>query len=475
MNETTEKTNLSRAAFLVQQKSLPDLVGDLRKAQAWLLIAAIAAFLASSFFVVKYFAGGEMTPETWTAEQWLNAFLGLGITAVITAAQAFLYQSGFKGHAAAIATFVVVFFGVFSEVSQSMEREDATVRERSTNSQVFQAALGSINQLTHTASSMTPQQERLAEARAHLDYWVDLKAQKQDDAQSSRYSMRTIERNLVEYQRQVDLLQQQVAMQADNRKSALSSAIAQAKALEYDEDKHYAMIRLIGDFLGVTAIWASFIFSIIIIGTFEYAFHFVGTYVADHKAALMLVGRDTQGNAIRTAAAALQAEQASDQGTKLRDEYLDWVSPERRHAASVPDTQTNSSKVDLSKQPRNAEWPAAKAQGDNVHDLTQKRFYKLIYTEVRNMILNGEIKPTIRPVTEAVTDIIKRKADLLGIKASMMGKPQRQHIAESILAGLEQETIVERNTQGGVGKPKYVLADKYAQAVQQKLQQAEPA
>ena len=74
MNETTEKTNLSRAAFLVQQKSLPDLVGDLRKAQAWLLIAAIAAFLASSFFVVKYFAGGEMTPETWTSEQWLNAF-----------------------------------------------------------------------------------------------------------------------------------------------------------------------------------------------------------------------------------------------------------------------------------------------------------------------------------------------------------------------------------------------------------------
>jgi len=339
---------------------------------------------------------------------------------VITAAQAFLYQSGFKGQAAAIATFVVVFFGVFSEVSQSMEREDATVRERSTNSQVFQAALGSINQLTHSASSMTPQQERLAEAQTHLDYWTYLKAQKQDNAQSSRYSLRTIERNLVEYQRQVDLLQQQVAMQADNRNSALSSAIAQAKALEYDEDKHYAMIRLIGDFLGVTAIWASFIFSIIIIGTFEYAFHFVGTYVADHKAALMLVGRDTQGNAVRT-------------------------------AAELTQTPTYT-------------------ETDHGHDLTQKRFYKLIYTEVRNLILNGEIKPTIRPVTEAVTDIIKRKADLLGIKASMMGKPQRQEIAESILAGLEQETIVERNTQGGVGKPKYVLADEYAQAVRQKQQ-----
>ena len=54
----------------------------------------------------------------------------------------------------------------------------------------------------------------------------------------------------------------------------------------------------------------------------------------------------------------------------------------------------------------------------------------------------------------------------MGIKASLMGKPQRQEIAEAILRTLEQETVVELNTEGGVGKPKYVLAPKYLQAMQ---------
>ncbi|MEZ5476677.1 MAG: hypothetical protein R3E95_04040 [Thiolinea sp.] len=59
--------------------------------------------------------------------------------------------------------------------------------------------------------------------------------------------------------------------------------------------------------------------------------------------------------------------------------------------------------------------------------------------EVRNLILNGEVKPTVRPVTEAVTDIIRQKAHLLGIKPSLLGKPQRQQIAQTILQTLEQE------------------------------------
>ncbi len=475
MKDNATKSNLGRPDFLVRNKSLNDLISDLRKAQVWLLVAAIAAFLASAFFVVKYFAGGEMTPETWTTEQWMNAFLGLGITAVITAAQAFLYQSGYKGHAALIATFIVVFFGVFSEVSQSMEREDSTVRLRSENSPVFQAALGSIDSLTHNASSMTPQQEQLAEAKAHLDYWSSLKEQKNARRTAVRYAHNTIDRNLVEYQRKVDLLSQQVAMQAQNRSQALSGAIEQAKALEYDEDKHYAMIRLIGDFLGVTGIWASFVFSIIIIGTFEYAFHFVGAYVADHKAALLLVGRDASGRPIQSAEMTEGRQTIpQDYGNCLRDEYLAWVSPERQGlmpaTASAGETPVSGIMQAEGLMGQNARLdPELYASGstttsaNNVHDFTQKRFYKLIYTEVRNRIMNGEIRPTIRPVTEAVTDIIKRKADLLGIKASNMGKPQRQQIAESILDGLAKEAVLEFNQAGGVGKPKYVLSTKYAE------------
>ncbi len=463
MTDSSIKTKFDRPAFLVRSKSLRDLLGDLRKAELWLTIAAIAAFLASAFFVVKYFVGGEMTPELWSIEQWMNAILGLGITAVITAAQAFLYASGYKGHAAVLATFVVVFFGLFSEVSQSMEREDATVRHRSENSAVFQATLGSIGTLAGTASGVSSEQRSLADARAQLSYWEGLKEQKNTAHSSVKYSHRTIDRNISDYQRKIDSFNQQVTMQDQTRSSLLSGAIAQAKALEYDEDKHYAMIRLIRHFLGVTGIWASFLFSVIIIGTFEYAFHFVGAYVADHKSALLLLGRDAHGSLINPVQAdPLGRNIPEDHANQVRDEYLDWVSPERAAAPAVSDNELAGAVVGAAGASANT---SVSVNGDNISDLTQKRFFKLIYTEVRNQILNGEVKPTVRPVTDAVTSIIRHKAHLLGVKPSLMGKPQRQKIAESILETLEKETVVELNAEGGVGKPKYVLAPRYVQAI----------
>lgn len=462
MTDSKTKTKFDRPAFIVRSKSLKDLLRDLRKAELWLFIAAIAAFLASAFFVVKYFVGGDMTPETWSSEQWMNALLGLGITAVITVAQAFLYASGYKGPAAIIATFIVVFFGLFSEISQSMEREDATVRHRSENSAVFQAAVGSINSLANSAASISNEQRALADTRAQLAYWQDLKAQKNARHEAVKYSYRSLDRKIADYERKLNSYNHQVSLQDQTRSSLLGSAINHAKQLEYDEDKHYAMIRLIKDFLGVTGIWASFFFSVIIIGTFEYAFHFVGVYVADHRAALLLMGRDSQGQLINAPAEIpLVAQQAGrgvipkDHANQLRDEYLAWVSPDRGERTNTTLPTENSQKLEA--------WAV---EENKVADMTQKRFFKIIYTDVRNRILNGEVKPTVRPVTEAVNTIIREKGERMGIQASLMGKPQRQAIAETILRTLEQETVVELNAEGGVGKPKYVLAPKYAEAMQ---------
>jgi hypothetical protein len=274
---------LTRVELIKTTKSVRGIIRSLRKAEAWLFIAAIAAFLASAFFVVKYFVGGDMTPTAWDGEQWANACLGLGLTAVITAAQALLYASGYKGPAAIIATVVVVFFGLFSEISQSMEREDATVKHRSENSLVFQAALNGVSKLSAPQPIASPYAAQLADAEARLS---DCKAKMAEG----------VYKNCDKSQGRVDSLraQNQAAMAASTQaaSSALPAAIAQAKALEYDEDKHYAMIRLIKDFLGVTGVWASFVFSLIIIGTFEYAFHFVGGYVADHRQALLELGHD---------------------------------------------------------------------------------------------------------------------------------------------------------------------------------------
>ena len=467
MTDSTQNTKLSRPAFLVETKSLRDLMADLRKAELWLLVAAIAAFLASAFFVVKYFVGGEMTPTLWTTEQWMNAFLGLGITAVITAAQAFLYASGYKGHAAILATFIVVFFGLFSEISQSMEREDATVKHRSENSPVFQAALGSIQNLSQQAAipvgstALAAAQGKLARHEAEL---VACAGKYRSDSRIRRCEKYELAK-IAEAKGELASAQAAATASTTAASSALSTAITQAKSLQYDEDQHYAMIRLIKGFLGVTGIWASFLFSVIIIGTFEYAFHFVGSYVADHKKALLLLGRDAHGTLIKAAntvppeAAQETGTIPEDYGNPARKDYLDWVSPEREnHQGQAATSQTAPEQTEAQAQTQTEPAPTK-----NVHDLSHKRFFQLLYTEIRTKILNGEVRPTVRPVTNAVTDIIKHKSEKLGVKPSLMGKPQRQKIAETILMKLELETVVERNQDGGIGKPKYVLAHRYQQ------------
>lgn len=281
----------NRPKEILKSKSLREIVGDLKKAQGWLKIAAGAAFLASAFFVVKYFVGGEMTPSQWDGEQWANAVLGLGITAVITSAQAFLYASGYKGPAAVIATAVVVFFGLFSEVSQSMEREDATVKSRSENSAVFQATIGSIENLSAQAASpiRNPYAHDIAAAEKRLARCEARLAQGKEPHCNGD-------------QAHVDSLRSQaneaINQAATSTSTALTRAVGMAKELQYDEQQHYAMIRLLKDLFGVGSIWASFLFSMIIIGTFEYAFHFVGAYVAEHKRALRMIGRDENGQPI---------------------------------------------------------------------------------------------------------------------------------------------------------------------------------
>ncbi len=264
-------------------------------------MAAIAAFLASAFFVVKYFVGGEMEPANWTGEQWANAILGLGITAVITAAQALLYASGYKGPAAVAATVIVVFFGLFSEVSQSMEREDATVRQRSVTSPVFQAALGSIQNLSATATvSSSGSTQRAAASGKLARHEAELAACKSKYRTADRIQQceRHEHGKIAEAKGELAAAEASASGSAAAVGSALSAAITQAKTLEYDEDKHYAMIRLLKDLFNVGGTWASFMFSVIIIGTFEYAFHFVGGHVADHKRALLLMGRDARGELI---------------------------------------------------------------------------------------------------------------------------------------------------------------------------------
>lgn len=280
---------LPRPAYLIHTKSVRDLVRETASGEKWLKVAAICGFLATAYFVTRYFVGGEMNPAIWTGEQWLNAVLGLGIATIITVAQSMLYSSGYAGAAALAGAVLLVGFNFFTDISQSMERGDDIVKTRSEDSPVFQAALGSINGMTHNASTpiANPYATQLADAETKLAQCrVRMSQGKEKHCEGSQARVNSLK------------TQSESSMQATaaTNAAALSGAINQAKALEYDESNNYAMIRFIQQTVGATSLLASFLFSLIIIGTFEYAFHFVGAYVSDRKRALMLLGRDGSGN-----------------------------------------------------------------------------------------------------------------------------------------------------------------------------------
>jgi hypothetical protein len=476
MSQSQPNAPAERVAVLLDNKSVYDLRKDLQNGELWLKLAAVAAFLAAAFFVVKYFVGGDMHPETWTGEQWANATLGLGITAVITAAQAFLYSSGYQGPAATVATIIVVFFGLFADISQSMEREDATVRHRSENSQVFQAALGSIGTISASGQVLSGEQKALADTQAQLQHWQALKADKTANPSRVVQSHKVIDRNIARLQQNYLSLQQQNHMQAQNRATLLTGAIAQAKALEYDEDKHYAMIRLLKDMFGVSGVWASFLFSLIIIGTFEYAFNFVGGYVTDHKKALRALGLDTQGNPIHPQAkheVIAQRHIPKDYANNLREQYLKTAKttePAPSVELSQPDFTQTKATVSASHETPSAhstpkqveENPAAHTHTlhtEPMMDSTRTQLFKLTFLAVRKAVLNGDLKPTVRPVTDAVTQVIRQHTKTLGLQPALIGKPERQKMAEQILEKLAQEHILTLNTDIGIGKPKYLLVN----------------
>ncbi len=304
MTTDTQNTVITPAQHYAMTKGLVTIVDDLRSAKGWLVVAAIGAFIASAMCAVKYFVGGNLDMSTWDGETWINGLIGLTIAGFVTVFQMKLYSSGSKNTAAFIGIFIVVFFGLFTEITQGMERGDKIVRDRSTESGVYQAAVAAIG----TAATQAPTLSGVATRAVQHAQGLVGKYQAQLDSKNAcnscvkrkfheiRADLIAAQSKLAEAKARADL---EVQTGAAASGAAVTNAIAQAKALEFDESNQYAMIRLIKTIFNLSADWASFVFTLIIIGTFEYAFWWVGCYVADHKEALKMIGRGEAGEVLK--------------------------------------------------------------------------------------------------------------------------------------------------------------------------------
>jgi hypothetical protein len=98
---------------------------------------------------------------------------------------------------------------------------------------------------------------------------------------------------------------------------------------------------------------------------------------------------------------------------------------------------------------------AALKIGNKIDDMTRERFFKLIYTELRARILNGDLQPETQPATDAVMGVIQHHTKTLGLQPATLGKADCQKIAKNILEKLNKEGVIQSSGNG------YAVADKW--------------
>jgi hypothetical protein len=269
--------------YITKNFSTNEIKASLTKHQRWLFVAALASFLASAMSVVKYMAGGTLDPMLWTGEQTISAMIGLFIVAIVVAGEVFAFSSGFRGIVMALFTAMFVFFGVFTEVTQAMERENEGVMIRSQQSPTYQAALQSINNLTAQAEQpvSNPFASQIAE-------------QAQVVARCEHRVLEGKEPHCNGDKARLSALKNEAAATmnatSQSKSSAIVATLEKAKEWERDENQHYGMIKLLKSWFGIDVTTATFIFSLIIIITFRAAFFWIGDQVAVHKQALEKLG-----------------------------------------------------------------------------------------------------------------------------------------------------------------------------------------
>lgn len=280
------------------------LYKEYRKRGVYFAIATFTAFLASSLFIVGFFAGTIKFWE-WNSDQWPYGILGICITLAVTGFQHILYSNGDvkAGKKMTIFAFFLSFaFGMLTEVGGGMEREEARMLDKSVRSPVFQTLMNNIGNITAGIGN-NPYADQIAEAEATKARHV-LELGRCD--RHAAKGPKRVERCEVYEQKKIDeqvsriIAFKEMAKSADNeRGNVLQGSMTQAKAFERDEENHHPLVKLIKSWFTIEFIVASFFLSSVIIGVFEFAFHYQGKSYADIRDQLLAQGYDlTNGKGI---------------------------------------------------------------------------------------------------------------------------------------------------------------------------------
>ena len=409
--------------------------------------AAIVAFIMSSYFVVGYLAG-DLLFWAWDIAQSMNGGVGVGICLVMTSYQFILYARGdVKGgrKATIVAVCVAVGFSLLSEVGQGMERDHVRMETRSIESPTYKAIVGQIG--TTTGVTGHPYSAQLASAKMKL-------ARCQQNVSTGLWA------DCVESTARLASVQGMIQQHYQQNQQHAVTLANTAKTMEKDESNYHPLVNLIKGGLASTAVFASFILSLILISFFEYAFHYLGRQLAASRAELLANGYDvTQKTrkiplSFRTQTNKEALPPADTWNDELSKSGID--SPDDKVLNQAADPEQVKRIVDAGKSvPEVSDKASDKASGyraRTVPDTFQDAADKL-YPAWVDLLKSAATKPTIRPARKLIAEQLCSQR-----KAETITPAQIDIVINGWIARALSEGIIQDNKAGGVGKPKYIIA-----------------
>ncbi|MBO0611777.1 hypothetical protein [Thiothrix fructosivorans] len=380
---------------------------EYKQRQLAYIIAAITAYLMSAYFVVGYFAGHLRIME-WDGSQWAQAIPSLGLVAVMTAYQFFLYSQGdTEGgkKATIIAVCVAVGFSLLSEIGQGMERDAIRMETKSQESPTYKAVIAAIGGAT--TGSYNP-------------YSADLQNAEMKLAQCEERLSRGKEKHCEGAKARVEAVNKMIANgNASNQAKAIALA-GTAKTMERDENNYHPLVNFIREVFGAGGTVASFLLSLTLISFFEYAFHYLGGQFAQSREYLMAHGYDvtrklrqpprkhdgsvtTYSNANETAPLSAFTNGANS-ARQTVGEYAQKVEAGLKASPEVIATEYARANYAHNQMMGDVQNVAGKV-GDKLDELAGKPDQDVMnemLKSIRTQLLNSELEPTVKALYPAI-------------------------------------------------------------------------
>jgi hypothetical protein len=423
-------------------------------------IGIFGSFAALAMFIVERMAGTNEQIWYWTSGQYLNGGIGLIFAFSFSAFVYGFYLTDYTIRARLFIFSVAVIFPLFAEVSQTMHRGGESTRAVSQSSPEFKAAQQALAAMTNANPNASSASAVAAAAGAKAKHEAELKACARYESETRRDKCRRYETakiaeadgNMAGYSATGN-----AALAANQQ--GITQMITTVGQLGNNAEHSHEMVKFFME-IGMSALVAALIMSILIIGSIEAGLAWLGDHVKQYQKAMRARGLEigNQKKAVisfnsadnspalsapmtaltTTANAAKQtvAEYAEkfEQGLKASPEIIatEYARADYANKQVLADVGNIASKIGKTL--------------DNKFD--QQRFLKLMYAEARTQILNGGIQPTIKAVSFVLSDVIKMHSKTVGELPASIINADLNKMAEKMLEKLAMERVITKTNNG---------------------------